>query len=76
MIVGLQFSSGNSASNSGNNQNLTIPFEGGMQKFMTQGACIFRNGRYESEPPYKPSKLTCYTQFGSNSIIVLMFVEK
>jgi len=28
------------------------------------------NCRYESEPP-----LTCYRQFGTNSIIVLMFVE-
>jgi len=27
--------------------------------------------RYESEPPLKPSPLTC----GTNSIIVLMFVE-
>jgi hypothetical protein len=34
------------------------------------------NWRYESEPPLKPSPLTCYTQqFGMNSIIVLMFVE-
>jgi len=31
MIVGVQFSSGNSAPNSGNNHHLTIPFEGGMQ---------------------------------------------
>ena len=30
---------------------------------------------YESEPPLKPSPLTCYKQFGTNSIIVLMFVE-
>ena len=29
----------------------------------------------ESEPPLKPSPLTCYKQFGMNSIIVLMFVE-
>jgi hypothetical protein len=26
-------------------------------------------------PPFKPSPLTCYKQFGTNSIIVLMFVE-
>ena len=31
--------------------------------------------RYESEPPLKPSPLTCYRQFGTNWIIVLMFVE-
>jgi len=31
--------------------------------------------RYESEPPLKPSRLTCYQQFGTNSIFVLMFVE-
>jgi len=31
--------------------------------------------RYESEPPLKPSPLTCYKQFGTNSIIVLMFAE-
>jgi len=31
--------------------------------------------RYESEPPLKPSPLTCYKQLGTNSIIVLMFVE-
>jgi len=30
--------------------------------------------KYESEPPLKPSPLTCYRQFGTNSIIVLMFV--
>jgi len=30
---------------------------------------------YESEPPLKPSPLTCYKQFGTNSIIELMFVE-
>jgi len=30
---------------------------------------------YESEPPLKPSPLTCYKQFATNSIIVLMFVE-
>ena len=36
---------------------------------------ISRNRRYESEPPLKPSPLTCYKQFGTNSIIVLMFVE-
>ena len=30
---------------------------------------------YESEPPLKPSPLTWYKQFGTNSIIVLMFVE-
>jgi len=33
-----------------------------------------RNWRYESEPPLKPSPLTCYTQFRTNSIIVFMFV--
>jgi len=33
------------------------------------------NWRYISEPPLKPSPLTCYKQFGTNSIIVLMFVE-
>jgi len=36
---------------------------------------ISRNWRYQSEPPLKPSPLTCYRQFGTNSIIVLMFVE-
>ena len=36
---------------------------------------VSRNWRYESEPPMKPSPLTCYTQFGINSIIVLMFAE-
>jgi len=33
------------------------------------------NWRYELEPPLKPSPLTSYKQFGTNSIIVLMFVE-
>ena len=37
--------------------------------------CISRNWRYESEPPLKPSPLTCYRQFGTNLIIVLMVVE-
>jgi len=32
---------------------------------------VSRNWRYESEPPLKPLPLTC----GTNSIIVLMFVE-
>ena len=36
---------------------------------------VSRNWRYKSEPPLKPSPLTCYKQFGTNSIIVLMFVE-
>ena len=36
---------------------------------------VSRNWRYESEPPLKPSLLTCYKQLGTNSIIVLMFVE-
>ena len=36
---------------------------------------VSQNWRYESEPPLKPSPLTCYKQFGTNSIIVLMFVE-
>ena len=36
---------------------------------------VSRNRRYETEPPLKPSPLTCYKQFGANSIIVLMFVE-
>ena len=36
---------------------------------------VSRNWRYESEPPLKPSPLTCYKQFGTNSIIVFMFVE-
>jgi hypothetical protein len=38
-------------------------------------AKVTRNWRYESEPPLKPSPLTCYKQFETNSIIVLMFVE-
>ena len=74
MIVGVQFSSGNSAPNSGNNH-LTIPLEGGMHSSKRQGARVSRNCRYESEPPLKPSSLTCYKQFGTKSIIVLMFVE-
>jgi len=36
---------------------------------------VFQNWRYESELPLKPPPLTCYKQFGTNSIIVLMFVE-
>ena len=36
---------------------------------------VSRNWRYESEQPLKPSPLACYKQFGTNSIIVLMFVE-
>jgi len=75
MIVGVQLSSGNSIPNSGNNNHLAIPFEGGTHSFKRQGACVSRNWRYQSEPPLKPSPLTCYKQFGTNSIIVLMFVE-
>ena len=33
---------------------------------------VYKDG---GEPPLKPSPLTCYKQFGTNSIIVLMFVE-
>ena len=41
MNVGqLQLSSGNSASNSGKNHHLTVPFEGGMHSFNRQGACV------------------------------------
>jgi len=29
----------------------------------------------ESEPPLKPSPLKCYKQSGTNTIIVLIFVE-
>jgi len=36
---------------------------------------LSRNWRYESEPPLKQSPLTYYKQFGTKSIIVLMFVE-
>jgi len=35
---------------------------------------VSRNWRYESERPLKPPSLTCYKQFGTISIIVLMFV--
>ena len=44
-------------------------------QFQETGHVSIRNRRYESEPPLKPSPLTCYKQFGTNSIIVLMFVE-
>jgi len=30
---------------------------------------VYRNWSYESEPPVKPSPLTCYKQSGTNSII-------
>ena len=36
---------------------------------------VSRNWRCEPEPPFKPSPLICYKQFGTNSVIVLMFVE-
>ena len=52
-----------------------IPFEGGMQSFKRQGACVFRNWSYQSESPLKPLPVTWYEQFGTNWIIVLMFVE-
>jgi len=74
-LSGVQMSCGNSAPNSGNNHHLTIPFEAVMHRFKRQGACVSLNWRYESEPPLKPSPLTCYRQFGTNSIIVLMFVD-
>ena len=41
MNVGhLQLSSGNYTPNSGNKHHLTIPFEGGMNSFKRQGACV------------------------------------
>ena len=75
MIVELQLSSGNSQQNSGNSHNLTTPNESGMHSFKRQGSCIFRGGRNETEKPLKPSPLRFYKQFGTNSIIVLMFVD-
>jgi len=36
---------------------------------------VSQNWRYESELPLKPSPLTCYRQFGTNLIIMLIFVE-
>ena len=75
MIVELQLSSGNSAQNSGNNHNLTTPNESGMHSFKRQGSCIFRDGRNETKKPLKPSPLRFYKQFGTNSIILLMFVD-
>jgi hypothetical protein len=35
-------------------------------------SAVYEDG---GEPPLKPSLLTCYKQFGMNSIIVLMFVK-
>jgi len=35
-------------------------------------SAVYQDG---GEPPLKPSTLTSYKQFGTNSIIVLMFVE-
>ena len=72
MTVGVNLSNGNSAPNLGNNHHLTIPFEGGMNSFSRDRVRVYR---YESEPPLKPSPLTCYRQFGTDWIIVLMFVE-
>jgi hypothetical protein len=46
MIFGVQFSSGNSAPNSGNNHTLTIPFEGGMYSYNRKGVCGFRDRMY------------------------------
>jgi hypothetical protein len=60
MIVGVQISSGNSAPNSGNNHHLTVPFEGGMQSFKRQGACVYRNWRYESESPNRHWNHHCW----------------
>jgi hypothetical protein len=74
-FVGVQLCSGNSAPNLGNNHHLTIPFEGGMHSFKRQGACVSRHWWYESELPLKPSPLTRYKQFGTNSIIAPMFVQ-
>jgi len=75
MTVRVQFSSSNSAPNWGNNHHLTIPFEVGIYIFKRQGVCVSRTWGYESERPLKPSPLTCYKQFVTNSIILLMFVE-
>ena len=36
---------------------------------------VSRNWRYESERLLKPLPLTCYKKFGTNSFVVLMFVE-
>jgi len=70
MIVGVQLSRGNSTPHWENNHNLTIPFERGMHSSKRQGVYVFRIGRYDSEPPMKPSPLTYYKLFGTNSIIV------
>ena len=46
-----------------------------VDKFGVMAAYAAIPPTYESEPPLKPSPLTCYKQFGTNAIIVLMFVE-
>jgi hypothetical protein len=35
-------------------------------------SAVYKDG---GEPPLKPSAPTCYKEFGTNSIIVLMFVQ-
>jgi len=65
-----KLSSGNFAPNSGNNHHLTIPFEGGIHSSNRQGAYPETEGTNQNRP-LKPSPLIC----GTNSIIVLMFVE-
>jgi len=52
-----------------------ISFYGGYVKDQVYVPPLPAKYRYESEPPLKPSPLTCYGQFGTNWIIVLMFVE-
>ena len=54
----------NSASNSVKNHHLIIPFEGGMHNFKRQGASV-----------KETITAAWYKQFGTNWIIVLMFVE-
>jgi len=60
MIVGVLLSRRTYTPNSGNTHNLTMQFEIGVHSFKRHVACVFWNGRYDSEPPLKPSPLTCY----------------
>jgi len=40
--------------------------------YFSAWSAVYKDG---GEPPLKPSPLTCYKQFGTNWIIVLMSVE-
>jgi len=75
MIVGVLTTTATSFSRCNPMWFLSMWLRQGSGLYSSSSRQVSRNWRYKSEPPLKPSPLTCYKQFGTNSIVVLMYVE-